>query len=342
MTDKEDVMAIDPTPAEVAAIEAEIDEITGLAESEREAVRARLFNDSAAGKLRRACYDLLILHKHREEIPTNGRFLFYELEQDGDIAKKREGIKRPSSTNLAEALIDLSEARLIPWDWIEDETRDVIETRGSASILEDLTSFLPITHIDPWGETLAPLTVTESRATKGVLVRQAIRYLAPLTSVGGMSRRHIVNKVAPLLRGNDRVVLYIGDWEVGGPGDQIEDHVRRTLEEHTGRTFKVGIDWIRIALTEEQVNADPRLAARVIEKTDKRYKGGKTYQAVEAEALGQGIIVGIHRDQLDRMLAERGLPDIESVLARSEEERADLGRVLDALMEMRRDETGGE
>jgi hypothetical protein len=144
-----------------------------------------------------------------------------------------------------------------------------------------------------------------------------------------MSKRHLVNKVAPLLRGRsgERLVLYIGDWEVGGPGDQIEDHVRRTLAEHTGRRFIVGANWIRIALTEEQVNTDSRLLALKITKTDSRYKGGKQYEAVEAEALGQGVIVQVLRDRFDRMLAERGLPDIESVQAREERSRT-LGPVL--------------
>jgi hypothetical protein len=345
------------SPAEIAAIEAveaKIDEETGLAPGERQAVQARLFfavdrktgERSAAGKLREACYNLLIKHKLRDEIPTGNRFLFYELEQTGDIAKKRDDlnpktgkkiVRRPD-TYLAEALTDLSEEGLIPWDWLNDETRDMVMTSGSGSILEDLPSCLPICRIDPWDETLAPLTITESRAVKGALARVARQYVAPLTSVGGMSRRHIVNEIAPLLRGNDRTVLYFGDWEVGGPGDQIEDHVRRTLEEHTGRSFTVGIDWIRIALTKEQVDADPRLAALVIEKTDNRYtrSGGKTYPAVEAEALGQGVIVGIYRDRLDRTLAERGLDSMESVQAREGAERAEVADLLDEIIEGRR------
>jgi hypothetical protein len=159
--------------------------------------------------------------------------VFYELEQAGHIPKHDdrinprtgEKIVRRTDTYLAEALTILSEEGLIPWDWLNDETRDVVQTTGSSSILEDLPNCLPICHIDPWGETLPPITVTESRAVKGVLARLAGQYLAPLTSVGGMTKRHLVNKVAPLLRGKnqDRVALYIGDWEVGGPGDQIED-----------------------------------------------------------------------------------------------------------------------
>jgi hypothetical protein len=84
------------------------------------------------------------------------------------------------------------------------------------------------------------------------------------------------------------------------------------------------------------VNSDPRLLALKITKTDCRYKGGKTYEAVEAEALGQGVVVGIMRDQYDRMLAERGLEPIESVQAREEGERDEAERLLADLIESRR------
>jgi hypothetical protein len=61
----------------------------------------------------------------------------------------------------------------------------------------------------------------------------------------------------PLLRG-DRRVLYIGDYELRGPADQIEQNTRRYIEEHTRRTFAEG-EWTKIALTEKQVHASPRL-----------------------------------------------------------------------------------
>ena len=41
-----------------------------------------------AGKLQRACLELLRQHERDGALPTNGRFLFYELEQMGVIPKK--------------------------------------------------------------------------------------------------------------------------------------------------------------------------------------------------------------------------------------------------------------
>jgi hypothetical protein len=43
--------------------------------------------ESKAGRLQRACLDLLRQHEREGTIPTNGRFLFYELEQQGVVPK---------------------------------------------------------------------------------------------------------------------------------------------------------------------------------------------------------------------------------------------------------------
>ena len=43
--------------------------------------------NTKAGKLQRACLALLQEHEREGTIPTNGRFLFYELEQRGVVPK---------------------------------------------------------------------------------------------------------------------------------------------------------------------------------------------------------------------------------------------------------------
>jgi hypothetical protein len=129
-------------------------------------------------------------------------------------------------------------------------------------------------------------------------------------------------------------VLYIGDYELRGPAEQIESNTRRVIERHTGRVF-CSDDWVKTALTEEQVNADSRLRGLAIEKIDRRYKPPKRYEAVECEALGQGVLVRMIRRQLERMRAERGLPAIEEMQAREEAERECMLAELDRLGQQR-------
>lgn len=65
---------------------------------------------SKAGRLQRACLKLLREHKRNGDIPTNGRFVFYELEQRGDIPKKYEGLKRTPAQDVSDALMHLRKA----------------------------------------------------------------------------------------------------------------------------------------------------------------------------------------------------------------------------------------
>jgi hypothetical protein len=136
--------------------------------------------------------------------------------------------------------------------------------------------------------------ICESRATRGVLeVRVCSDFLVPITATGGQAGRFLVTDVVPLFRNApDREVLYIGDHEVGGPGDQIEANTRRDLRKHLGRDVR----WERIALTQQQVDADPRLLGLAIDKVD---KPPRPYKAVGCEAVGQTELERIFRTAIE-------------------------------------------
>jgi len=78
--------------------------------------------DTKIGRLQRDCLDLLREHNRKGEIPTNGRFLFYELEQRGVIPKKYDGINPKTGNKFARtplqdvsvATMHLRESGLIP------------------------------------------------------------------------------------------------------------------------------------------------------------------------------------------------------------------------------------
>jgi hypothetical protein len=106
-----------------------------------------------------------------------------------------------------------------------------------------------------------------------------------------------------MLASNNRRVLYVGDLELRGPADQIEQNTKRYIEEHAGRIFEPG-EWIKIALTEKQANVSRRLRQLAITKLDNRYKPAKAYEAIECEALGQGVLVRLVRRYLDNLLPQ--------------------------------------
>jgi hypothetical protein len=69
-------------------------------------------------RLRRALLDLLAVHRRDGTLPTNARFLFYELETAGLVFKKKlPGAARgsmPDADDVSDALTDLREKGEIP------------------------------------------------------------------------------------------------------------------------------------------------------------------------------------------------------------------------------------
>ena len=277
------------------------------------------------GRLQRALLDLLKEHKRDGAIPTNGRFLFYELEQRGLIPKHyAPGKKRTPAQDVTYALTVLRETGLVPWNWITDETREVSDWQCAGSVFQYAMDAARSARISPWGDDEPPLLICEARSVKAVLEDLASEYLVPITATGGQCGGFLVTDVAPLLYGTRRVA-YIGDFELRGPADQIEANTKRVLEHHSARDFDDECAWERIALTEKQVNASKRLRESAITKLDNRNKPAKRYEAVECEAIGQSTLVKLARRWLEKQLPE----PLEDVLAREEEQREEVAALLE-------------
>jgi hypothetical protein len=92
-----------------------------------------------AGRLQRVLLARLRDHHERGALPTSVRFLFYELEQAGDVPKayrNADGTKRARqpSQDVSDALTHLREVGLVPWEWIVDEGRSLDEWRYASSV----------------------------------------------------------------------------------------------------------------------------------------------------------------------------------------------------------------
>src|SRR5215467_13985535 len=97
--------------------------------------------DSAAGKLQRILLRLLREHERDGALPTNGRFLFYELVGLKVVSKeKKQGRGRRNDQDMHDALTHLRDKGIVPWDWIVDETRKTNDFTGWGSITEWATT----------------------------------------------------------------------------------------------------------------------------------------------------------------------------------------------------------
>jgi hypothetical protein len=270
----------------------------------------------ARGRLQRACLDVMREHQRNGELPTSIRFVIYELEHLGAIAKAAPaGQKRTPAQNVSDAFTILREAGLIPWDWLTDETRSLLQWNYAATVIDYVRDRLAEARINPWGDEPPPLNLCKSRSLAGVLRSIAYSYTCPIAAtnvqVGGFLR----TDVAPLLE-EDRRVLYLGDLD--HQGGQIEENTRRVLEDVLARD----LDWTRVAITRAQV--EQRGLAPLV-KADRRYTPPRTHQAWETEALGQTTVVALVREALDALLPE----PLSSVQVREQEQREHVGRFLD-------------
>jgi hypothetical protein len=258
--------------------------------------------------MQRLVLQVLLDHDEAGQIPTNGRFVFYELEQIGLVRKSGTGEKRrggagdPREQDVTDALIYLREHEIVPWDWIVDETRNLYEFQHASTVFEFVRDSIDYARINPWpGE--PPLLIVESRSLGGVLYGLCAEYLVSIAATNGQAGGFLRTEVAPILQDNDREVLYLGDFDL--QGHQIEENTKRVLEHETGRS----IEWIRIAITQEQINErglEPML------KQDERYNPPKEYEAWECEALGQAEIVRLVREEFDWQLLPVRLSDVRN------------------------------
>jgi hypothetical protein len=285
-----------------------------------------------AGRLQRLVWKLLLDHANRDpiEIPTNGRFVFYELEGLGLVVKpsqaegERQGKRygsggQYSEQNVINALIELREQSIIPWDWIEDETRSLTEWQYADTVAEYVQDAVGRARINPWdGE--PPLLLVESRSLGGVLRAMTYDYLVGIAATNGQTGGFLHTKVAPVLARNDRVVLYLGDEDL--QGHQIEANTKAVLEKVARRE----IDWTRVAITPEQIEAEG-LADKYALKKDKRYSPAREFRAWETEALGQGLVRQLVRDALDELLPE----PLEDVRQREAKQRERVSEALEDL-----------
>lgn len=295
------------------------------------------------GRLQRALLRQLDVHHSEGTIPTNLRFLFYELSGLGVVSKVRTGT-RTAGQDLSRALGHLTDAGRVPWEWIDDETRTLHAFRTAASVAEYVTAEVKRASLDRWDGEPAPLTLCESRSLAGVLYDLVAGYACPIAATNGQAGGFLVTQVAPLLaRWPGRRILYLGDHDLSG--HQIEAATRRTLAKAVwnlldpmdraeltihGTTaeeyFERWWPWERVALTAEQVT-EHRLEPYVMTKSDNRYKPPRVHEAIETEALGQGLIVGLLRARLDELMPE----PLGDVLERQRAQRAEVAEQLEGL-----------
>lgn len=299
--------------------------------------------NSKTGRLQRALLKQLDVHYIEGTVPTNLRFLFYELEGLGVVSKAKTGT-RTAGQDLSRALGLMTESGRVPWEWIEDETRILHTYKTASSVAAYVKAEVNHASLDRWDGEAAPLILCESRSLAGVLLELAAQRACPIAATNGQAGGFLVTQVAPLLaRWRGRRVCYLGDHDLSG--HQIEAATKRTLANHVWKRlsaidqaehtihgwtaaeyFDHWYPWERVALTEEQVT-EHGLERHVMTKTDNRYNPPKVHEAIETEALGQRLIVDLLRDRLNELMPE----PIADIIERQTQQREEVAETLEEL-----------
>ena len=168
--------------------------------------------NTARGRMQRLVLQVQLEHEAAGELPTSGRFVFYEMETAALVRKSSRGESRrgsgddPREQEVTDALIWLRDKGLVPWTWIADETRQLHEWEHAPTVAEFVRASVDIARVNPWpGE--PPLMLVESRSLGGVLRAMTSEYLCSIAATNGQVGGFLHTEVAPILQRTDRVVL---------------------------------------------------------------------------------------------------------------------------------------
>jgi hypothetical protein len=198
-----------------------------------------------AARVREVARRHLLDHEALGELPTSGRFVFYELGQRGDANKPDPADPRrhnrrshglpPGEQDLTDALTWLRERAVVPWSWLVDESRSVVIWRHAPSVAAYLVDSLDEATIKPWGAEPPPLILCESRATAGVLRAVMSECACPIAGTGRARGRVSAHRGRTAAHRERAPVLYPGALDRSG-GD-IEINARRVLEQQADRSL---------------------------------------------------------------------------------------------------------
>jgi hypothetical protein len=273
------------------------------------------FGRGAAADLRRWAHATLLQHQADDALPTSLRHLFYEavmagIVAKGDPAKKSKG-RRPDQ-NLTDATLWLRKQGIVPWEWIEDRTRHLMDFRGEGeTIIDGIAAILDGIRIDPWDD-VQPLVVVESESGAGVLARIAHDYRVPVIPTRGQTTGWLRTTVSRTVGDDPVVVGYIGDADKAG--DDIEKNTERVL-----RDVLDVQKWERVALTWTQVRAH---SLPTVERTDGR--DGITRDVCELEALPQRLLLA----DVESFLTDWLTVDLDDVHERERDQRRAVAELL--------------
>ena len=216
--------------------------------------------------------------------PATLRQTYYQL-----VAKHIIDNNKNEYQKLSNALVWARQQELIPWEWIEDRTRQPREVNMWSDLNDFFKTVKSAYRKDVWASQENYIVVwVEKDALSGIFQRIVNAYGVTLIVGRGYNSWSIKKELADIFRASRKkpIVLYFGDFDPSG------EDIYRDIEE-SFRFFQISLNKIeKVSLTKEDIekyNLPPDFA----KKSDTRFKKFIAKNgdiAVELDALPADVL----------------------------------------------------
>jgi hypothetical protein len=276
---------------------------------------------------RAAIYDIA-----EEQQPSIVRSIYYQAVVRGTIRDKTtNGYKMVQNDTVlmrkGKVLID---GKRMPYKWIIDNTRDIIEPYAFASVADALEQTANNYRVDLWKDADCLVQVwVEKDGLAGVIQPVTLECGVPLCPARGYSSLSFLYEVAQRLRRETRPVFayLLGDYDPSGVNahESIEETMREMAEE-VGYNHKRLLKVKRLALTPAQIKKW-KLPTRPTKQSDTRsagWEGGD--RSVELDAVEPKRLRKLVKDAIDKHMDDDERTRLRKNEAREREYIRDLSR----------------
>jgi len=223
-------------------------------------------------ELRQAMIDFCTQHH-----PLSVRSLYYLMSQDQLVPKKENGYRLVKDYSGK-----LRECGAIPFEWLKDESRQVIQVYTCTNLADGLHDLAAQYRRYMWTDQPRYVELwCEAKASIASLRPLTEKWQVRLVPVGGFSSKTFLWECAKYLARIEKPIhiVYVGDFDPSGLS--IEVDIQTRLQRYAqGLQF----DLKRVALTEQQVH-DMGLPTRPPKPGDSRTKGFAAAGVAELEAI---------------------------------------------------------
>ena len=242
-----------------------------------------------------------ILYVLEQDYPQSVRHIFYRL-VDGSLAVYVEKTEAGYRRIMRRCSLMREENRL-PWHYIVDLSRHAFHYSGFDGINDDfIASAAALYRRNYWTTTDFYVEVwAESRSIASVLQGECRRAGVDLYPASGFSSSTFVHDAAEEIVEAEKqncVILYIGDYDPAGAliDLDIESKMRKYLD---AMGWQGDLLFDRVAINAEQI-ADHNLPTKPRKASEKRRPD--IMYTVEAETLPAGILRGLVRERIERLM----------------------------------------